>query len=76
MKVAKLLELLNAADPNAELVAEGFDHTLRPMTAVLATALYANHHGLIYPDYGEDVTAEVSYGKRRQVVIVFAERAE
>ena len=73
MKAKQLKKLLETVDDEADIVAEGFDCTMRPLAAVAGTALYINDFTL-HADYGEDVTPEHAYGQRKPVVIFYAER--
>lgn len=73
MKAKQLKKLLETVDDEVDIVAEGFDHSFRILTATHGSALYINDSTL-HADYGEDVTPEHLYGKRKDVVIFYAER--
>lgn len=66
--IAKLREIIADAPETAFLVVPSHDHSYRPASVEVGTALF--HPQCISEDFGEDQTPEEEYGKRLPVLIV------
>lgn len=70
MNVGALRKLMEGLPDDAPVLTTGSDHSYRAVEAEATTALQDEQHGDWTEDYGEDVTSEKEFGKRRKVLIV------
>lgn len=70
MNVKELKKLLEGAPDDATVVLHADDHEYRVAHCSLTTALKDFYRDIWHQDFGESITSELDYGKRRNVLIV------
>lgn len=73
LTVGKLKKLISELEDSTPIIYPGTDHNYYPAKAFVTTALFngfLNGRHLINEDYGEDVTPEKEYGKRKIALVL------
>lgn len=70
LTVGKLKKLIEDVPDNVPIVQQGMDHTYEPVVIKFMTALFDCEDRTINEDFGEDITPQSKFGKRKEVIVI------
>lgn len=70
LTAGKLKKMIADIPDNTILLKEGMDHTYDLVSVKFITALFDSQEEIINEDFGEEVTPQSKYGKRKEVILI------
>ena len=70
LTVGKLRKLIKNVPDDVLVVQQSIDHTYDTVNLKFITALFDSNENTINEDYGEDITPQPKFGKRKEVILI------